>query len=63
MVLVLVLGSCPLVGVTGKIISVDNDPAMLSVAKSCLQKLITKIRREQSGLIVAQSFLILNRTN
>ena len=45
----------PLVGVTGKIISVDNDPAMLTVPKSCFQKLMKTKRQGQNGLIVGQS--------
>ena len=32
----------PLIGVTGKIISVDNDPAMLSVAKELFAKIDDK---------------------
>ena len=53
----------PLVGVTGKIISVDNDPAMLTVAKTLFAKIYDKNKARTEWFDCGAEFLNLNRTN
>ena len=47
----------PLVGVTGKIISVDNDPAMLSVAKTLFAKIDDKNKARTEWFDCGAEFL------